>query len=258
MTASQIRQLAQPGSDRYRFVWGASPALMPAWTSLPASIRPILSWYMPYSRDISPAECRLGSSGGGDCVKGRNISWYEAHQRDWVLYQCDQRTPAFQYGDLNVPLDFTNPSVIEYQASLAMSARDAGYTAIAADNLAFENFAAFNACGVWRDDGRWEQIFSGEVNDPRFAEATVAWAERFRQLLQKKMRLVINFSTHPPASGGSTALVLRLDNATDGILDEFGFVNIAAMLPGGVAGWLDKVRWMQRLQSGGVAYYSNN
>ena len=190
MTASQIRQLAQPGSDRYRFVWGASPALMPAWTSLPASIRPILSWYMPYSRDISPAECRLGSSGGGDCVKGRNISWYEAHQRDWVLYQCDQRTPAFQYGDLNVPLDFTNPSVIEYQASLAMSARDAGYTAIAADNLAFENFAAFNACGVWRD-GRWEQIFSGEVNDPRFAEATVAWAERFRQLLQKKMRLVI-------------------------------------------------------------------
>ena len=72
------------------------------------------------------------------------------------------------------------------------------------------------------------------------------------------MRLVINFSAHPPASGGSTALVLRLDNATDGILDEFGFVNIAAMLPGGVAGWLDKVRWMQRLQSGGVAYYSNN
>ena len=74
---------------------------------------------MPYSRDISPAECRLGSSGSGDCVKGRNISWYEAHQRDWVLYKCDQKTPAFQYGDPNVPLDFTNPSVIEYQASLA-------------------------------------------------------------------------------------------------------------------------------------------
>lgn len=68
-----------------------------------------------------------------------------------------------------------------------------------------------------------------------------------------------NSSARPgPGSGGAAALVLRLCNATDGVLDEFGWENVAARLPGGAAGWLDKVAWMERLQAGGVAYFSNN
>eukprot|EP01043_Picozoa_sp_COSAG02_P062703 COSAG02_NODE_8717_length_2461_cov_2.060914_1_plen_220_part_10 len=87
------REVGRPRS-RYSFVWGASPVLMPAWTALPADIRPLLSWYMPYSRDISPVHCRLGSDAQGDCVRGHNISWYLKHRRSWVLWKCDRKTPT--------------------------------------------------------------------------------------------------------------------------------------------------------------------
>jgi hypothetical protein len=96
-----------------------------------------------------------------------------------------------------------------------------------------------------------------------FATATVAWAEQFRAAIKAKtggkMRLVINFSASPVSgNGGASPLVLRMCNATDGVLDEFGWINIQTMLPGGVEGWLDKLRWMENLQKHGVSYYSNN
>ena len=261
VSAAQIEDLGRDKKPRYTFVWGASPALMPAWTSLPAAVRPSLSWYMPYSRDISPVSCRLGAPGAqGGCVRGHNISWYEKHRRSWVLRKCDRTTPAFQYGDPNVPLDFTRQEVIDYQAELAVAAYRAGYSAIAADNLAFTNFKGFNACGVWRN-GSWSQLFSGAESDPTFAQATVRWAELFQAAIRAKtggkMRLVINFSARASSgNGGASPLVARLSNATDGVLDEFGFVNINTQLA--ASDWADKVRWMQTLGRHGVAYYSNN
>ena len=206
VSVTQIRNLSKAASPAsigvlpspYSFVWGAQPLHMPAWKALPAKVQPLLSWYMPYSRDISPASCRLEEPSTGRCLlKGRNISWYLEHRKSWVLFKCDKKTPSYQYGDPNVPLDFTNPDVIEYQATLAAVANEKlAYGAVAADNLAFDNFKAFNACGIWKD-GVWKQLFSGAAIDPVFAQATAEWPGQFRAALRRrtngKMKLVVNF-----------------------------------------------------------------
>jgi hypothetical protein len=93
-TATQIRSSTDADRSHYDFVWAASPSLMSAWTSLPAAAKPLLSWYLPYSRDITPAECRLGSDAHGSdskCIRGRNITWYQQNQKDWIM--CDWPRP---------------------------------------------------------------------------------------------------------------------------------------------------------------------
>ena len=59
----------------------------------------------------------------------------------------------------NMPLDITNPEVIQWQLeTYAAPAASAGYTVIAADMFYTSNI--FKACGVWESKGSWKQVYS--------------------------------------------------------------------------------------------------
>jgi hypothetical protein len=41
-----------------------------------------------------------------------SVAWYQKHHPDWLEYQCDRKTLAFEFGSTNLaPLDFTNLEV---------------------------------------------------------------------------------------------------------------------------------------------------
>lgn len=67
----------------------------------------IVSKYIPFSLDPGRP---IGSTGR----VGRNLSWWQHHHPDWVLYRCDRKTPATYWGN-KIPLDLTNPEVRQWQ-----------------------------------------------------------------------------------------------------------------------------------------------
>ena len=61
-------------------------------------------YYYPFDRDADEG------TGGTH----HDITWFLANHPDWIEYTCDKKTPAYEYDDPNVPLDITNPAVIDY------------------------------------------------------------------------------------------------------------------------------------------------
>ena len=186
------------------FVWGADSshaATFSAWLALKPQVA--LSYYMPYSR--APA-ARLGFT----------LAWFQAEHPDWVMYRCDRKTVAF-WGDEtarlgSVPLDFTNPDVVEWQmANQSSTAYKLGYTAMAFDNFgggARQGANNGQACGVWQRNGSWTQIFQpvpkgdGALD---YAEASVRWIEQAKQRMKVHapgLGIVPNLCIDRPSTGG--------------------------------------------------------
>src|SRR3989344_9031275 len=44
-----------------------------------------------------------------DSLSTHDLAWFQTNHPDWIEYQCDGVTPAYEYGSQNVPLDITNP-----------------------------------------------------------------------------------------------------------------------------------------------------
>lgn len=130
-TASRLRQLD--------FVWGADQWLLgPLFAASPATRT---SKYIPCCRDTSLQEY-------GDAAV-RNYT-----RKGWgerVLYRCDRRTPAYYaHGGAglpshrSLPLDFSNPAVVEWQAS--QFARPAA--ALGACPLSHHLHLSYPSCGA--------------------------------------------------------------------------------------------------------------
>src|SRR2546421_5015417 len=45
----------------------------------------------------------------------RPLRWWRKHHPTWIIYRCDRKTPAYEFGDPHVPIDITNPAVRRYQ-----------------------------------------------------------------------------------------------------------------------------------------------
>jgi hypothetical protein len=136
-------------------VWGAD-AFRPTfqlWREQRQSVQ--LSYYMPYSRAPSAS-------------LGFDLAWFQEHHPDWVMYRCDKTTVAFWGTETaphgSVPLDFTNPEVIEWQmANQSALAYHLGYGAMAFDNFgggARQGANSGQACGVWQRNGSWTEVFA--------------------------------------------------------------------------------------------------
>ena len=146
LSPSKIAAAASTVAPRETFVWGASPGNLRAWQA--AAPHASLSFYMPYSR--APA-----------ASMGFDLAFFQAHHPDWVLYGCDRTTVAFWDGQTaksgSVPLDFTNPAVVEWQMrNQSVPARSLGYDAMAFDNFgggARQGANSGRACGVWVEAG---------------------------------------------------------------------------------------------------------
>ena len=131
------------------FVWGNDESHVAAYR---ASTNPkiVLSSYIPFTRDPDGTH---------------DLAYWKSTHPDWVLYQCDQTTPAYEFGDPNVPLDITDPAVVDWQVqSYGVTAAAAGDDMIAADNFTLSN--DYKACGVFQNNV-WKQLYSGQSTDPQ-------------------------------------------------------------------------------------------
>ena len=231
------------------------------------------------------------------------LDWFERHHPEWVLYACDRKTPAWFMGipgghrkgdvvstsNINIPLDFSNGDVINWQIdSFVKPALAQGADAIALDNFGLvnginENYQ--NACGVWKgrgEDRHWVQLYDGlrdngtkgSIVDPRYTDACLFWMSEFydrvRALNASHPPLVIpNFSlediydpyTCANERGDGTECAWNseamfvMGNHTDGLLSEAGFTAFGTRLVDG-SEWYNKIMLMLNLQRHGKAYMS--
>jgi Hypothetical glycosyl hydrolase family 15 len=233
-------------AKRYDFVWGAEAYHVSAWRSSNRNI--FISYYFSFNHDQGPFS---------DSTSFYSLTYWKATHPDWILYKCDRITPAYSYGEPNVPLDFANPSVISWQVrTYAQPASVAGYDGIAADNVSLEN--SFGACGVYKN-GRWIQHYSGQPNDPQWRADVLNWLKKTQQALhtlKHPLALIANFSLPSPLCQGDPQL-LQVVSYTDGLVDEDGFSDPGSGYLTGNS-WLQKVRFIELVQKRHKAYYLIN
>ncbi len=224
---------AQIASDapRYDGVWGASQAQ--AWLAGHPG--------MLVSRYFIPQEDR-------SILSGHDLAWWQANHPDWILYACDSNgTPthdlAFWPGvdRPDVPLDFHNPAVIDYQVRQinGASAIANGHNALAIDQIVFvdamtggnPNFGQTvklgeYACGVWQN-GQFVRRYAG-VHDPAWTSDMIAFVKTARQIVRTDpalapyhLKIIINHPLGSISSGTEQALFENID----GTLDENGFTH---------------------------------
>lgn len=222
------------------FVWGADQGHVAAYR---ASTNPgiALSSYIPWRRDPDGTH---------------TLAYWKAQHPDWVVYQCDQKTPAVEGTDPNIPLDISNPAVIAWQVqTFAAPASSAGYDAIAADNYDLSN--AYAGCGVFVNGTTWKALYTGQ-GDPKFTADAIAWAHAFRtaiRALPRPLGLVPNYTLSGLAYDDPN--VKQVVANVDGILDEGGYTQFGSGFATGSA-WQNIESFVEYVQSQGRAYFSIN
>ena len=153
-----------------------------------------------------------------------DLAYWKAFHPDWVLYKCDRVTPAYEFGDPNMPLDFVNPALLSWQIqTYAQPASESGYDGIAADNLNLQNL--FGACSIYRDD-QWVQCYTGQLDDPRWRTDVINWLTRMQQALhhlRHPLALIPNLALD--GLSPSDPLIQQVVSHIDGIEDEDGFTH---------------------------------
>src|SRR5216683_911074 len=198
-------------ASHYDFVWGASVGGVAAFRSGNPNI--FISYYMPFHRDNGT----FSNSGAY-----HDLAYWKTVHSDWVLYKCDRVTPAYEFGNPNMPLDFANPAVLSWQIqTYAQPASESGYDGIAADNVDLQN--QFGACGVYIN-GQWVQRYTGQLDDPRWRTDVINWLTQMQQALhhlRQPLALIPNFSID--GLSPSDPLTQQVISHIDGLEDEEGF-----------------------------------
>ena len=240
---------AQDVSGYYDFVWGADPATVAALRAGNPNI--ILSYYVSMNRDS-------GVFGNQDLGPQHGLAYWQALHPDWILYQCDRTTPAYEINDPNIPLDMTNPAVIDWQMqTYAIPASEAGYDALAADNLNLNN--AFGACGFYRN-GQWVQRYNGQADDPQWRKDMLYWVTQMQQKLHAlphPLALVPNigyFGSRSIANVANDPIFQQILQHVDGVLDESGFTHYGDGYITDTT-WLQMVNLIQSVQQQHKPYY---
>jgi len=232
-------------ASHYDFVWGAQLDHVKAIRSGNPNI--FLTYYIPFHRDN-------GTFSNRDAQ--HDLTYWKAVHPDWVLYKCDRVTPAYEFGDLNMPLDFANPALVSWQIQMyAQPAGENGYDGIAADNLSMKNF--YQACGIYIN-GKWVQRYTGQPDDPQWRSDIIGWLARMQRALhglQHPLALIPNF-----ALGGlspTDPAVQAVLNYSDGVLDEDGFTDSTR---GDLTddNWVQRVQLMESVQAQHKPYYLVN
>lgn len=197
--------------------------------------------------------------------RARTLLWWNTEvdgvgHPDWVMYQCDGVTPAFYVGIdrvPNMPLDLTNPAVADWQVrTVGTAALENGFTNVSTDMVALQNING--QCGVYRN-GQWVQLFSGEYEDPIFADAVITWAGRLREGLHALPTPLGLMANVPLYSFYADENVQALAANLDGWIDEQGFAGYGTgRIYCSDENWLHKVRNMTAIQDIGVGVYSMN
>ena len=236
--ASNLTTLA----ERYGGVWGNNVEHTQALHA--ANPHMYLGYYIPFNRD-------WGTYPG--YWSRKDLGYWQTNHPDWVLYQCDRRTPALEFGDPNIPLDISNPAVINWQIeTYAKPAAAQGYNAIAADNVDLRNY--FGACGFYHN-GQWVQRYTGQLDDAQWRADVINWVKTMQKdlhALPHPLALIPNFSAGNAAAAGPD--VQRAVSAMDGVEDEDGFTSQGTDYVTG-DDWVQRVHFMVSVQQQHKAYY---
>ncbi len=160
-----------PASERgvIGYVWGAK---------IPTDPRTIhKSFYTKFDR-------ASGYPGNTSFPVYYDKSWFLAHHPNWLVYLCDKKTLAYEFGDPNVPLDITNPSVLQFMLqNWIYPAFAYEYDGIAFDNVNLDNTASQGRCGVWMTDSHgskvWKYLYGDaqSIHGPAYTKTVVNWAK---------------------------------------------------------------------------------
>jgi Hypothetical glycosyl hydrolase family 15 len=215
-------------------VWGSS-------FTTPASV--YNTFYIPYSVD--------------DFF--HTLKWYKTHHPDWLEYQCDRKTLAFEFGAKTLaPLDVTNPDVRAYQWSNWVDAPlSSGYAGIVVDTLTLTN--DWGRCGHYDSQGNWVQQYSGGGHDARFRRDVLSWeaatyAHVHNASPTATMQVNYSYQFNQPAHDNLTMMT-----RTDLLFDERGYTNWGTRsrnvtMP---AEWAKITDVVSQVQAQGVCYMTN-
>src|ERR1044071_7045776 len=210
-----------PLAGKVDYVWGQS-------LNVKGPPLPSMQVYIPFDRD----------------AEGHPLEYWKANHPDWIVYQCDQSKPAYEFHDSrHVPLDISNPEVQDYQMQEMASPLSksvvpgASFTGISWDNVDLFNQ---NRCGIWRD-GRWIPISN--------SKAVLSWAEsmykKFKAQYPEK-EIAMNLRYHP--------LDLQLIPYTDLVTSEDGFTRYATGFSTD-ADWEARAKFFEQLDQQGKAFF---
>lgn len=231
----------QVEAGKVDFVWGSSDPTQPAGV--------YNTYYYPYDRE---------PSGGHD------ISWFLQNHPDWIEYQCDRKTIAYEFGASNPPLDITNPTVLSYMQTTYFAPNlqpGTGFQGIAFDNLSFENSGPWTGqrCGHFSASGQWIAQFAGKADDLAYRQAIIQWAKNMHALIHSNFpnaAMAVNFSYDLSFPSDADTLLSNIDIDTD----EQGFTNGNNGPPWYYADsqWLTKMQSLQRFLASGHGLFSIN
>lgn len=275
---TQAQYLSKLGS--FDFVWSNEPGSMqgngnlyfPNFSSGYTAVNRIPAYSRAFGNDHIVTACANAPSAGG-CT----LAWFQANHPKWVIYKNDQKTPAYQFSDLDwIPLDISNPAVQSWiLANQNAPILGFGYASISVDNVTIRNdWDEEGVCsiaptptggGCTAEGGTWTQIYTGALYDTTFISNRASWLQAL--------------TTHAHGLGGSTTCnvtynsvyttdTATLINACDVWFDEPGFTGDAvpaACTPNGGSGvagtdWINKVSFITGLNSGSGpnAYVTSN
>jgi hypothetical protein len=253
MSSSQIANEAL----HYDSVWGAfNPG---AWDSNHPGM--YVSRYMLPTEDMYT-------------ISGHDLNWWKANHPDWILYACDTSNNPTKllawptaYWPNDVPLDISNPQVVQYQMSVIIPYLKAnGYNTMAADNTDLVNYLeggnpnfgqtiykGYYGCGTYDAGGNFHRAFNALGNDPAFASAMVKWVQAAGAALHAAgLKLIVN---HPLYNAPTDANESALLAASDAMVYERGFTDYGKYMNGEAAGLVSNaITWAKYTQSHGIAF----
>lgn len=133
-------------------------------------------------------------------------NWFRANHPDWLVYLCDRQTLAYEFGDPNVPLDITNPDVLQFMLQTWIyPALDRGYDGIAFDNVNLTNDFSEGRCGVFKRNSNgsqtWQYLYgdASSIHGTPYVNSIINWAKFMQQAIHNYKAgatMEINFSPH--------------------------------------------------------------
>ena len=242
---------AAADGGRYSAVWGARVGLGATWRTNNAALKS--GYYLLMDTDLS--------TGAWGAI-GHTLAWWQTNHPDWIMYACTAagtptKTPAYDSGLPNVPLDIHNPAVVQYQiAQMAgpFAARN-GYTAIAADEVTFwfpgSGGPGYYPCGIYQN-GTFVRRYTS-ATDVSWETDVVNWVKAAHTAANNLgLKLIVS---HP--GGNITANEAALLANTDADMDETGFIDYGRPLMPSVAPVTREANWMKYAQAHGTAVLIN-
>jgi len=245
-------QQAAADGPLYSAVWGSnSPDMVAAWRTNNPSLQ--ISMYQIIGTDAS--QNLFGNL-------GHDIGYWQATHPDWILYECDQKTPAYVTGLTSVPLDISNPDVVNYILNLVGGYTEQnGYSALGFDLVSLKNDLGGKGngqrgCGVITANG-WVQKFSGNTVDPLWANAMLAFLASARTYLHGQPRPLAMWGNNVPGvyTFGDASETQLIDDL-DVVLDESGFANYGNYSTDQY--FNSTVQWAEYIQGQGAGFMDVN